>query len=200
MLYLVHGKGAFDGGHAFDAPQGVEQKLLIVLHVVGMDFQQVVEVARDVVAFSHLRHLHDALREVVGNVSVELAELHLAKHYEALVELVGIHHRDVALDEALALQSAPALEHGSGREVDLRGQFLVGQAGIVLECLQDEQVGAVEAFDYGHIGEGVLGLKKDFLPDGHRRGEKRAGVLLSDVKVEIFSVFCKFLGKCLPPE
>ena len=47
----------------FDGAQHVQQKLLVVFHVRGVDFQQIVVAARDVVALGHFGYVADDGRE-----------------------------------------------------------------------------------------------------------------------------------------
>lgn len=63
MLHFIHDKHAFNGAEAFNCPQYIEDELLVIFHIRGMDFQQIVEAARYVVALGHLRDiLHDTCK------------------------------------------------------------------------------------------------------------------------------------------
>ena len=61
MFHLVHDESAHERPEAVDGSQHVERELLIVFHVGGVYFQQIVVVARDVVALGDLGNsAHDA--------------------------------------------------------------------------------------------------------------------------------------------
>lgn len=63
MLHFIHDKHTFNGAEAFNRPQYIEDELLVIFHIRGMDFQQIVEAARYVVAFGHLWDiLHDTCK------------------------------------------------------------------------------------------------------------------------------------------
>ena len=132
LFDFAHDEGGFDGGEALDLTQFVEHELLVLLHVGGAHLQQVVVVARRVVALRDLRNPHHASGEGVGNLVVDLLQLHLAEHLQAQVQLVGIEQRHVLLDVAEPLQPLLSLEDGCGRQVDGVGQFLGCQLRVLL--------------------------------------------------------------------
>ena len=110
----------------------VEHKLLIVLHVGGVDFEQIVVLPRNVVTLCHLGNVGDGLGKVGRNVAPQTIHLDLAEYHKTAVELLGIEHGYVTLDYAVALHALYTLKHGGGAEVDTRCQLLDGKACIGL--------------------------------------------------------------------
>ena len=108
-----------------------------------MYFQQIVVVARDVVALGDLGNsAHDA-RKFGGDVAVEAPELYAAKDDEAAVELLGVEHGDVFADIAFVVEPLEPFEYGRGREMHTCGELLGRQAGVLLQDAQDLQIGLV---------------------------------------------------------
>ena len=109
-----------------------------------MDFQEIVALARDVVALCHFGYVGYRGGKLRGNLVADALHLHGAEDEETLVEFLGIEHGNVAVDDALALQPLHSLEHGRRTQVDLRGQFLDCQVGVRLQGAQDENVCGVD--------------------------------------------------------
>ena len=129
-----------DGAEALDGAEGIDQEVVVVLHVRRIDFQEEIEVAGDVVAFRHLGNVLDAGDKVVGYVLAHASEADAAEDYEAAPQAGRAEDRRVALDAAAGFQAAHALEDGGGREVDLEGKVLYGDASVFLKGLQYEDV------------------------------------------------------------
>lgn len=133
MFDFVHDEGAFHGAEAVDGTEFVEQNLLILGDVADVDLEEVVEVARDVVALGDLGDFGDATDEVEGYVVVHPGEFDTAEDYEGAVELSSIEDGDVLLDDALPLQSFQAFEDGRGGQVNGVCQLFGGELGVALE-------------------------------------------------------------------
>lgn len=101
--------------YAVDVAKCVEHEVLIILHVVGIDFYLKVVVASGVVAFRYLVYLlhrvHKLLDEVVG----VLLQSDVAQHYHVVAQLVVVYHSRVSLYVSLSLQSFLPFEGGRGR-------------------------------------------------------------------------------------
>lgn len=95
VLQLVHHEYAFYRRKILHRAKHIEHKLLVVFHIGGVDFQQVVEAAADIVAFGHFRYALHNLGEFGGDVAVQLPHLDVAEHHKALVEFGGIEYGDV---------------------------------------------------------------------------------------------------------
>ena len=54
LLYYRHHKVALEAANAGNCSEGVEHKGFVVLHVAHIDFEHIIEVARDVVALGNL--------------------------------------------------------------------------------------------------------------------------------------------------
>ena len=57
LLDFFHHESAFHRVEALDVAQHVEQELLVGFHIGGIDLEQIVEMARNVVALSHFGYL-----------------------------------------------------------------------------------------------------------------------------------------------
>ena len=64
---------------------------------------------------------------------VDLFQLHLAKHKQALVELVRVEHGYVFFYVPLTLQAFLPLKHGSGGEMNSIGQLFRSEFAVFLE-------------------------------------------------------------------
>lgn len=133
VLQLVHHEYAFYRRKILHRAKHIEHKLLVVFHIGGVDFQQVVEAAADIVAFGHFRYALHNLGEFGGDVAVQLPHLDVAEHHKALVEFGGVEYGDVFLDIASAFHSFQPFKHRGRRQVDLLREFLDCQAGIALQ-------------------------------------------------------------------
>ena len=149
VFYFVHDEGGQDASDGVDGSEDVDDKLVIVFHVRRVDFQQVIVFSRDVVAFGHLGNVPDDGDEFLRHFPVHLLELHRAEYDEAQVEFVRIQDGDVFPDETAPFQAFEPFENGRGGKVDPGGQFLRGQAGILLEVPQDVEVDGIE-YDVVH--------------------------------------------------
>lgn len=128
-----------------------------------MNLEQVVVAAGDVVAFGHLGNLADDVAELVGHLLVERRELDATEDDETAVDLLGIEHGDITLDEALALHALDALEDGRGAEIDLAGNLLDGETRVLLQAAQNLDVGFVQCDAVtGPARKGVVGLCHNF--------------------------------------
>lgn len=137
-------EGAVERADAVDVAEDAEQEFLIRFHVAGIDFQQEVIVAGNVVAlgdFGYALHcLHDAQGVFVG----VLLHFQIAEHHETAVDFLRIEHGDVLGDESFAFQPFDTFKSRSRGEVDCRGEFFDGKARIVLKGAEDADVGDVE--------------------------------------------------------
>lgn len=143
VLYFVHYEDAFYGTEHFDGAEDVQHKLLVILHVGSVDFQQVVETAGDVVAFRHFGDVSDNVAELVGYFAVDAFHLDVAEHHESLVKFVGIDDGDVFFDVSFAFQPLQAFKDGGGGEVYAGGQFLGGESGVLLQGAENLKIGFV---------------------------------------------------------
>ena len=71
---------------------------------------------------------------------VDLLELYLAEHLQALVQLVGVEHGYIFLNIALTLEPLLPFEHGGRGQVYGLGQLLGGQFCILLQSSEYLQV------------------------------------------------------------
>ena len=68
-------------------------------------------------------------------------------------ELVGVDDRDLTRDEPPVAQAFDPAQARGRRNVDLGGEFLVGQRGIALELVQKSHVDVVQIFHVFMIKE-----------------------------------------------
>ena len=126
-----------------DAPQFVEHKILIVLHVTDKNFDHEVEIARGVVAFGDFVDAAHRFHELFAQAAAVLFEFDVAKHHNRVAHLLGVDLRHIALDVAFALQSALSFESGRGREMHAVGQFFDREFSVALQHTEDFDVGMV---------------------------------------------------------
>ncbi|MCY1525680.1 hypothetical protein D9M68_606680 [compost metagenome] len=112
--------------------------------VAGAHEHEVVEFARDDVAFEAARHLLRRLLEIGEGVGRGAVEHHADHHEHADLERVGVQQGDHALDEARGPQPLDPAQAGRRAEVHLGGQRHVRHRGVALQGAQDGAVGAVE--------------------------------------------------------
>lgn len=151
MLYLFHYEGALERAKHRQFAQHVKDEFLIVLHVWRMDFKQIVELARDVVALGNLGDVAHRLGKLLRHLAVYGAQLNATEHNEALVQLLGIENGYVPLYIAFVFEPLDALEHGGKTEVALGGNLLCCQLGILLQRAQNKNVLFVETFLCGYF-------------------------------------------------
>lgn len=72
LFDFAHDEGAFDGGDVGDVAEVLHDELLVVSHVAGADFEQVVVGAAGVEAFGDFGQSLDAAGEVVVQFAVHL--------------------------------------------------------------------------------------------------------------------------------
>ncbi len=137
MFYLVHDEETLYGMEIRYLAEDIEDELLVAPHVGGMDFEEIVVAARDVVALGNLRDALDDTREVGSNLAVDLRHLDIAEDDEALVELLCVEDGDIFLDVARLLETFVSLKDRCRREADMRSELLHRQTGVVLQGLQD---------------------------------------------------------------
>jgi hypothetical protein len=125
-------------------PQHGAGELAVGGHVRHAGLQQVVEAARDHVAFHDLlAHLHRGL-ELVEHVGRGAVQQHLDEDGEAAPQLVRIEPRLVAQDEPVAREPLHARQHRGGRQRHRLGQLEVGDPAVLLKDLQEPEIDAVE--------------------------------------------------------
>ena len=110
ILDFADDDDAVEASDAVNVAQGVEHEVLVVLHIVGIDFDLKVVVASGVVAFRNLvdalHGIHELLDEVVG----VLLQSDVAEHDDIVPHLVMIHDGTISLDVSLSLQAFLTLE------------------------------------------------------------------------------------------
>ena len=93
-----------------DVAEGVKHEVLVVFHVVGIDFDLEVVVARGIIALGYLvdglHGVHELLDEIVG----VLLQTDVAQHDDIMPHLVMIYYSSVSLDISLSLQSLLSFE------------------------------------------------------------------------------------------
>ena len=133
--------GREDVGHGLDLVQDPLQ----VAGVGGSHLEEIVRLARDVVAFFDF----DDLAEVAGQVSGDRAR-NLLDEYEsqnAVPEQRRIDQRRVAADDAAPFELLDPLVGGRPAHTDGLPNFGVGLAPVALEQFQDPSVGLVDPFE-----------------------------------------------------
>lgn len=90
VLQLVHHEYAFYRRKILHRAKHIEHKLLVVFHIGGVDFQQVVEAAADIVAFGHFRYALHNLGEFGGDVAVQLRILTLQNTTKPWLSLAAL--------------------------------------------------------------------------------------------------------------
>ena len=136
LLYFTHHEGALDGAYALYLAQFRKHELLILLHVAGSYAQKVVVVARRIVALRYLRQSQYVPREFVGDLVVDVQELHLAEYQQLLAELFGVEHRHIFLYIAQTFEPFLSLKHRRGGQVHLLGKLFGGQFCVALQYFQ----------------------------------------------------------------
>lgn len=112
--------------------------------VGDVDAQEVVDVARDVVAADESVELDDPALEALHGVGGVVDEDHAEVHDEAAPDRAGVEHRPVPADHALALQTPQAALCRGRRDRHRLGE--IGQAGAPVrgQVREDRAVGPVE--------------------------------------------------------
>ena len=113
--------------------EDIEEELLVGAHVGGLDAEEVVEGAGDVITLGNFGEGFDHFSESIGAVVVDLTQFDTTEDGEATVDLVGIDDGGVLADEATTLEPTHALVRGRSRKMYLGSQFLVGETGILLQ-------------------------------------------------------------------
>ncbi len=114
VLDLANDNDAMEASDAVDVAEGVEHEILIVLHVVGINLDLEVIVARRVVTFrdlvNGLHGIHELLDEFMGM----LLQSDVAEHNDVVSQSMMVHDRSISLDVSLSLQAFLTLKGGGG--------------------------------------------------------------------------------------
>ncbi len=140
----VEDEGALDVADGVESSEDVEDEVLVVFHVGGMDFEEVVELAGYVVAFGDLRECVYGRGEVVGYLVVDVFEFDVAEYEEAVVYFLHVEYGDIFFDYAVFFHTLDTFEYGCGGEVDLLREFFGCEMSVALECAEDHVVDFVE--------------------------------------------------------
>ena len=152
LFHFAHDEGALDGANVVDVAEFGEHELLVLLHVAGAHLKQVVVGTAGVVALGHLWDALDAAHKAVGNLVVDLFQLHFAEHQQPQAQLLGVEDGHIFLDIAFALKPFLAFKHWGGGEVNGVGQLLGGELCVVLQRFKYLQVGFVEVHFVAFLG------------------------------------------------
>ena len=156
ILHLVHHEAALDGAETLYGTEGIDEEVVVVLHVGSIDLQKEIEIPRYVVTFRHLGDILDPRDEVMRDLAAHAAQAYAAINYESPAEAGGAQHRRIALNISFRLETSHALEYGSGGKMDLQSQVLHCDTTVFLKCFQYLDVGLVEFL--GHGGRGFFCL------------------------------------------
>ena len=85
----------------------------------------------------------------MGDILAHAAEPYATEDGESASQARRAQDGRIALDIAAGLQPAHPLENGRRGEVDLQGEVLDGDAGVLLQDAQDGDVGFVQGFGHG---------------------------------------------------
>jgi hypothetical protein len=128
---------------AGDAVEHFAQEALVMVGAADHDLDQVIVFAGDEIGLDHLRNPRQRLAEMVEDLVVMLVERDLDEDDIAEAQRLLVEHRDVFLDRAAFLQPLHPRPAGRGREPDLLGQRLDGQAAVLLQGGENPQIGGV---------------------------------------------------------
>lgn len=142
-LDRIHYEGTLDGAQALDGSQYVDAELIVVLHVGGIDLQQIVEFSGNIVAFGHFGDVLHPGHKVVGDFLAHTPQFNAAEYNESLSQLGGIEYGGIPFYDAGRLHPVHAVEYRRGGKMDLLGELLDGDAAVFLEDFQDLEVGLV---------------------------------------------------------
>ena len=121
VFHLTKDKGAGYAAYAVEVAEDAEEELLVGFHVGGIDLEQEVVIAGDVVAFSYLRDCLHRLHYPHPVLIAVLLHLDITEGDESAVHHVRVQHGGVACYESLALKAVHAREWGGGGKVYLGG-------------------------------------------------------------------------------
>ena len=130
--------------HAAQARDLVAEHAPILFHVLHARLQQVVEAARHHVALDDLVDgLHGVL-EALEHVRVRVVERDLREREQLQAEPPRAQAREVAFDEAVALQPPDALDARRQRQIDGARELRDGQPAVGLQQRQDLAIHPVQ--------------------------------------------------------
>ena len=147
-LHLLHHRVGPRLAHARQREQALSEEAAVSSHVGDPRLDEVIEPARDHVAFEHFRRTAHGGGELLEDVRRGLVEGDLDEHQKPEPEAMRIEPGAEARDHPLLLQAPHPLARGGGRKADALGELDVGETPVALEFAQDAPVCAV---DIGHI-------------------------------------------------
>lgn len=137
VLNLADDDDTVEATDAVDVAKSVQHKVLIGLHIAGVDLYLEIEVARGIVALGNLLDILDRIHKLLDKVVRMLLEPDVAKHYDAVAELLVVDHGRVPLNEAVALEPFLPLESWRDGKADLGGELLHRLARVLLKEAQE---------------------------------------------------------------
>lgn len=99
-------------------------------------------------AFHNLRNQGHFAAEIFKNIARFRAQLDFHENQQALPQCMRVEAGVVAADDAFALEPAHALGNGGGGQAHFFGQFGHGDAGVLLQKLENFAIGFVEFFHF----------------------------------------------------
>ncbi len=125
--------------------QDVAEQLAVRSHLRNPRLDQVIEVARDQVAFQYVRQFQHRAAELFEGIPRLVVQAYLDEHQQAALEVLRVEPGVVAHDDPFALQAPDPFGAGCGRQADLFAQFSERDSSI---CLQDPQDVAVDLIQF----------------------------------------------------
>ena len=128
--------------HPADRVQLLDEELAERGHVLDPDLEQKRELAGDMVAFEDLVEVADRLDET--GLEFGMFDEYLDERRDVLAQLPLVQERDIAADDAAALELPDPLVDGGRGETDRLGQLRLRDLGVVLKQRQKLAVDLVE--------------------------------------------------------
>lgn len=142
-FYFAEHETAVERADAVEVAEDAQEEVLIGLHVAGVDLQQEIVVAGNVVALGYFRNVFHGIHDAQGIFLRMLLHFKIAESHESAVDLLGVEHGYIAFDVALAFEALDTFECRGGREVDRGGEFLVGETAVALQTVEYMEVGSI---------------------------------------------------------
>jgi len=122
----------------------VHQEIVVFGHVGQGDLDQEIKLAGQVIGFHDFGEFHDLTLEGFQDGLRMFFKLDVDEGGQAFADEVLVQQGHVFFDDALGLEALDPFINGRDRLADLVGDFLIVQAGIVLQQLQDSDIVSVE--------------------------------------------------------
>ena len=151
VFYFIHYEGRLNASYRIDSTQDIDNKLIVNLHIRGIDFQDIVKLTWNIVALPDLRNVLDDIHKIVRHIPAHLLQLNGAENLKAEIQFLSIQNRHIFLYVPGLFQFLQSLENRSRGQIYLSSKFLGSETCILLKGSQDIEVIFIESeLRYSH--------------------------------------------------